>query len=262
MLPVLFSIGPFSVSSFGLFLALAFLYGTFLIWRLARAWDLDAEKVLDLTLLTFFGGLLGSRIYFIIQHLDFFGFDVIKMIAITKYPGFSFWGAFLGGWLALYFFIKRFKLEFWQMADIAATGFLGSMILGNIGCLLGGCSVGVESNLFFAVKVVGMVGQRFPIQGLEAVAYAVALYFLWPKAIHFHTPGKIVSWVLILTGIIKFIAEFFRAESMGGHFFALTLILLGFGILHKISKRTMQEEGKNLAKNLNKFKLKITGNKI
>ena len=47
MLPVLFSIGKISVSSFGIFLALGILLGIFLVWRLSRAWDLDEEKILD-----------------------------------------------------------------------------------------------------------------------------------------------------------------------------------------------------------------------
>src|SRR3989344_3155359 len=64
MLPVLFSLGPLAISSFGLFLALSFLYSTFLVWRLSRAWDLDEEKVLDFCLLIFLGGLIGARILY------------------------------------------------------------------------------------------------------------------------------------------------------------------------------------------------------
>ena len=69
MFPVLLSFGNISISSLGVFLAAGFLFAIFLIWRLSRAWDLDEEKVLDLTLLTFLGGLISSRIYFILDYL-------------------------------------------------------------------------------------------------------------------------------------------------------------------------------------------------
>lgn len=237
MLPVLFSIGPISISSFGFFLSLGFLYGAFLVWRLAKAWDLDEEKVLDLVLLTFFGGLIGARVYFVLLHLSFFSEDLFKAFLITKYPGFSLWGSLLGGWLSLFFFTRRFKLNFFQIADIAVIGFLGGNILGNIGCLLGSCSVGVRSDLFLAVNIVGEVGKRFPVQALEALMLILVLRYLWPKAIHFHIPGKILSLGLMLLGLVKFFTEFLRKDKVGGEFLAATLIVLGVVVFYKITKR-------------------------
>jgi len=164
MLPVLFSIGPITVSSFGFFLSLAFLFATFLLWRLAHGWDLNEEKILDLIILSFFGGLIGARIFFIMLNFNLFSFDLGKMLLVTKYPGLNFWGGFLGGWLTLNFFTRRFKMDFWQVADLAAIGLLGGLILGDLGCFLGGCSFGVPSNSFFAVPMVGVIGKRFPVQ--------------------------------------------------------------------------------------------------
>ena len=124
MFPTIFSIGSLSISSFGFFLSLAFLFGTFLIWRLAKAWTINEEKVLDIILLTFFGGLIISRVYFIAQNSPLFGWDIMKMILVAKYPGFSFWGSFLGGWLSLYIFSRKLKMDFWQIADLISVGFV------------------------------------------------------------------------------------------------------------------------------------------
>lgn len=242
MLPVLFSIGPILVSSFGFFLALGFLLGTFLIWRLARAWDLDEEKILDLSLLTFFGGLIGARLYFALEHFDLFSTDLIKIALITKYPGLSFWGAFLGGYLTLSFFIKRFKLELESILDIVAVGFLGGLVLGSLGCFLGGCGVGSESNLFIAVNQVGFVGKRFPIQLIEGLIFLIILWKIWPKAIHFHTPGKIFSLTLIWVGVVKFLAEFFKMGSGTGYFLSLILLTLGITFFYRITKRSFRSD--------------------
>lgn len=248
MLPVLFSIGPILVSSFGFFLALGFLFGTFLIWRLARAWDLDEEKILDLSLLTFFGGLIGARLYFALEHFDLFSTDLIKVALITKYPGLSFWGAFLGGYLTLSFFIKRFKLIFEAILDIVAVGFLGGLVLGSLGCFLGGCGVGKESSFFIAVSQVGFVGKRFPIQLIEGLFYLNLLWKIWPKAIHFHTPGKIFSLTLIWIGAVKFLAEFFKMGSGAGYFFSFVLFTLGVTFFYRISKRSFRSDVKSFIK--------------
>lgn len=130
------NIGSFNISTFGVFLASGLLLGIFLIWRLARAWDYDEEKILDLILLTIIGGLIGARLYFVFENWVIFTKEPINIFLIHKALGFSFWGGVLGGSLALIYFTKHFNLNFWKIADIAIVGFIGGLILSNIGCFL------------------------------------------------------------------------------------------------------------------------------
>lgn len=241
MLPVLFTIGPVSVSSFGFFLSLGFLVATFLVWRLARAWDLDEEKVLDLVLLTFFGALLGGRFYFIIFNFAYFGFDPLKWLLLTRYPGLNFWGALLGGWLLLYFFSKRLKQDFLQVADVAAVGLLAAVALGDLGCFLAGCGVGVASN-FLATPVVGVVGQRFPTPALEALLVFWALFNIWNRAKRFHFKGSIVGATFILLGAIKFLTSFLKEFGQSDLFLSLAVFALGMYIFYKNGKRSLKQD--------------------
>lgn len=240
MLPVLFSFGPVAISSFGFFLSVGFLYGTFLVWRLSRGWDLNEERILDLLLLTFLSGLIGARIYFVLLHSDFFASDLSRIFSITKYPGLSFWGAILGGWLAITSLATKFKLDVYRSLDLAAIGFLAGLIWADLGCLLGGCSVGVQSNLFWAVDQVGVIGKRFPVQLLEAIILMVILKHIWSKAVHFHTPGKIASLALIYLGVSKFLTDFLRSDRGEGQIFCLILIILGMMIFYKVDKKNFQ----------------------
>lgn len=253
MLPVLFSIGTVSVSSFGVFLAMGFLLGVFLIWRLSRAWDLDEEKILDLTLVTFLGGLIGARLYFVLDNLPLFREDLIRIILIHKIPGFSFWGAFLGGWLTLYYWCRTKKLDFWQVGDIASVGFLGGLILANLGCFFGGCNIGIPSNLFFAVNMVGFFGKRFPTQLLEAVLLFLVTLSIWSAATHFHARGKILALTLIYIGLIKFLMEPLKQNHNGGVYLSLVLFFLGVTILYRVTKRNIISDLKNLGNLLSKL---------
>lgn len=254
MFPVLFSAGNITISSFGVFLALGFLFGVFLVWRLARAWDFSEEKILDLTLLTFLGGLTFARVYFILEHLEVFGADPIKWFHILKFPGFSFWGGFLGGWLSLYFSIRRFKMDFAAVADIASVGFLGGLIFGSLGCFLGGCDIGIKSSLFFSVPMTGAIGKRLPVQAIEAMLLSFALFKIWSQATHFHLRGKILSLSLIYIGTIKLLMESLKQGPSSEYLFSSTLILLGVVIFYKIQggKRTPISD-------LGKFKALLVG---
>lgn len=245
MYPVLFSIGNLSVSSFGVFLALGFLLGIFLIWRLARAWDLPEEKVLDLIFLTIIGGFIGARAYFVVEHLQIFITTPLSVFLINKVPGLNFWGGFLGGWLILYVFAKRLRFDFWQIADIASVGLLGGLIFSSAGCLLGGCSAGIPSKAFFAVVQQGLMGRRWPVQLLEALLLAVALIRIWGKATHFHQRGKIASTGFIYIGIIGFLLEPLKKDHTGG-IFSIVLTVLGLTIFYRVTKQNPLAQIKEL----------------
>lgn len=247
MIPVLFKIGSISVSSFGVFLALGSLLGIFLVWRLARAWDLDEEKTLDLTLLTFLGGLIGARLYFAIEHINLFTASPLSLILINKNPGFSFWGGFLGGWLTLFFFAKRFRVDFWQLADIASVGLLGGLILSDLGCFFGACNIGIPSKAFFSVTMVGFLGKRWPIQIIEALFLFFALLKVWSKALHFHQRGKIVSLAFIYIGITRLIIEPLKQDHSSA-IFSVILLLLGLTIFYKVTKQSPIAHLENLGK--------------
>lgn len=232
---------------------MGFLYGTFLVWRLSRAWDLDEEKILDATLLTLIGGMLGARIFFAILHLQYFASAPLNLILINKVPGLSFWGAFLGGWLTLYFFSKAKRLDLWQLADIALVGVLGGLILSDAGCFFGGCNVGIPSKEFFAFTMVGFVGKRWPVQAIEALLLSISLIRIWSQATHFHQRGKIAGLGLIYIGAVKLMFEPFRVDHLGA-VFSLSFVLLGLTLYYKVTKQSLITQ----IKSLGKFLVKLT----
>ncbi len=218
MRPVLFTLenlpvlGNYSVTSFGLFLVLAILISFYIIWRLIRIYELNEEHIADLFILTMGGGFIFSRIYFIVsnpQQLDY----LTKFFQINKYPGLPFWGALLGGFLTLKFFTKRYKLNFWQIADFAIVGLFFGIFLGSIGCLLGSCQYGLESSSPLAITQQGVIGKRFPLQIIEGSVFLIGFFYLWRQILKFHSAGQIAIRGLFIFSLTKLILEFFRGDS-------------------------------------------------
>ena len=250
MHPVLISIGSVSISSFGFFLSLAFLVSVYIIWRLCRVYDINEEKILDISLLTFFGGLIGARIYFVLANFSAFH-SISQIVLINRYPGLYFWGGIIGGGAALILLTRRFKMDFWHIADFVTVGIFAGLILGTFGCLLGSCESGIPSNLPIAVSQIGLVGARFPIQFLETLAFLLSFIYLWQIGLKFHYNGRVLSVGLFLLGLIKFFAEFFRSNTTHltafltlGQVFALALILLSFVIHYHQTKRSLWSDVK------------------
>ena len=158
------------------------------------------------------------------------------MTGLVLVVGLVWWGGIRGVWLTLYYFARRFKMDFWLLADIAAVGILGGLILSDVGCFLGGCNIGIPSKAFFAVTMVGSIGKRWPIQVIESLLLSISLVKIWSKALHFHQRGKIASLGFIYIGIIKLILDPLRQDHSGS-IFSLSFIILGLTIYYKVTKQ-------------------------
>lgn len=262
MYPVLLTIGPLVISALGFFLSAAFLAAVFIVWRLAKVYDVKEDKILDVAMVTFGGGFIGARLYAVIFNWEVFG-SLEKIVLVQRYPGLSFWGGLIGGTLAFWLFTRAVKLQFWQIADFAAVGVLLGLVFGNIGCFLGGCGYGVVSDLPIALPVVGLIGKRLPISLIESAVFLWLFSNLFKQVIKFHFAGKITAVFLIWLGVVKFVTEFYRGDSRQiispfwishGHVLSILTLVAGVVVFYTRSKRNVLEDLGGLAKLLSSSK--------
>ncbi|MFN4212883.1 MAG: prolipoprotein diacylglyceryl transferase family protein [Microgenomates group bacterium] len=117
MLPVLVNLGPIKIYTFGVFLMLAFFWGSFLLWKNIRLTSFSEEDIFDGLFLALAGALLGGRLLHVILNFADFGFNLLKFILINGYPGLNFYGGLFGGLVVLYLFFLSKKIKFQQVAD-------------------------------------------------------------------------------------------------------------------------------------------------
>lgn len=252
MRPVLFNLGPLPISSFGLFLVIALFSALFISWRIARSYELDENKFIDISLLAFLGGLLGARLYFVALNWQIFQ-NISQIFLINRFPGLSFWGGLLGGLLALKLATKSSKFNFWQAVDFAAVGLMIAVVLGNIGCFLGGCYVGFPFDGPLSFQVVGVVGKRFPLALIESLWLFLIFRHLYKQALRFHFAGKIASVCLIWLGITKLTFSFLRSDlkpiAVGisdYQLWAAVSLLTGITVYYLRSRRSFNKDMKFL----------------
>lgn len=117
MLPVLFSFGPIKVYTFGVFLVLAFFWGSFFLWKLVRLTVYKEEEIFDGLFLSLGFALFFARFFYVIGNFSDFGLNLLKFILINGYPGLSLPGGLLGGFLFAYLFFFTKKRDFQAMVD-------------------------------------------------------------------------------------------------------------------------------------------------
>lgn len=144
MRQILFTIpiaGGIPVFGYGMMLFLAFLASTRLAAWLSKREKLDPEVVYDLTIWVFVGGLVGARLFYVIQYWETTVHSFWDIFKVWK-GGIVLYGSVMGGTAAffLYWALRRFPLR--PTLDVIAPALALGIALGRIGCFLNGCCYG------------------------------------------------------------------------------------------------------------------------
>src|ERR1700752_3098375 len=224
MIPVLFHIGPIPVYSFGAFMALAAVVGGWIGWLELKRYGYDPEISSSLVFAGAIGGLLGARILFILE--EWSSFVQHPWNFILTGAGFTWDGGGIGGILAATWVVRREGIPWLKAADIAAPALALAYGVGRIGChVAGDGDWGTVTDVPWGVAYTNaIVGWADPNTGIpyppgvrvhptplyEFFGGLVAFAILWSLRKKNHSPGTLAWLYLILTGLARFIVEFWR----------------------------------------------------
>ena len=198
----------------------------------------------------FFGITNLDKLALLFTNLDRLRLDQIFGLLAECVGGMVFYGGFIGGAIGIMFYCRFInkKLNKNNLLDVYAVITPLFHIFGRIGCFLGGCCYGVESEFGFTVHgntlnpPVNDVN-RFPIQlveaGINLLIFLVMLY-LFKKDI---MRDKLIYVYMLIYPVVRFIDEFFRGDTYRGFLFGLStsqwisIILFAFAIIMLIVKR-------------------------
>ncbi len=250
--PVAFSIGSIKVHWYGLMYVSALLLGIFVAkWLVTRDKLSTSQDMLDNYIIWIeVGVILGARVgyilfydpntsYYLTQPWQMFNpFDQNGDFAGIR--GMSFHGAILGFLLASTLFSYKYKINQWFFLDIAAIAIPAGYVFGRIGNFFNQELVGRVTEVPWGIYVDGVL--RHPSQLYEAFLEGPVIFvilYLYRKQKSFH--GELISLYLILYGVARFTAEFFREPDpqigfvccgwmTKGQEFCLTMIIAGLGL--------------------------------
>lgn len=224
MFPVLFSIGPYKVYTFGFLLCLSFVISTFVVWRYAKE-ELKEEEYLDTFLYTGIVSLICARLVYIIFNFDQFGLNLLRYIVVRETPGLSLLGGLTGGVFFLWYYSKIKKLQFFQLLDLFSLATVIFLIFAKIGQELSGAGFGKQTTSILAVRIIGLTGKRHPAELYEAVFYfllSLVLFFVYKKILRERWPTGLVFYLFsALSLFIVFLVEFLK--DYGVYLYGLSL---------------------------------------
>ena len=231
-------LGGAPVTSFGLFMFLAFVAAGFVGRAEMERKGYDGDKVWDLVFMAVVGGVLGAKIYYVLLNWPRLIEDPAGLV--FSRGGMVWYGGFLGATALVVWEIRRSKLPLGDMADMAAPALSLAYAVGRIGCFLVGDDWGRPTGLPWGVRFpegspptrVDVIEREFgiavdpdliarygdvvpvhPTQLYEVGLSTLIFFALWRLRRHDRGAGWLFMLWLAMAGMERFLVEFLRAKD-------------------------------------------------
>lgn len=232
--PVAFYIGPLPIFWYGIIMTVAMITGAALAYRLAAKSHIDPEHMLNLFILIIPAAIIGARLYYVLFRWEDYSYNLLEVFAV-RHGGLAIHGGLLAGILAGYFYVRRHRLNFWQMGDIFAPCVILGQAIGRWGNFINQEAFGGPVSREFISRFPAFIQKQMFIGGqyyhpaflYESLWNLLVFIFLMllRKRAQFH--GQILLSYLALYSAGRFFIEGLRTDSlMLGQFRVAQLVSL------------------------------------
>jgi phosphatidylglycerol:prolipoprotein diacylglycerol transferase len=259
MYPRLFELGPITVYTYGLLLAVAYLGGLQLALVRARRRGLDPARIMDLGILIIVSALVGAKALLLVVDWDQYWRNPAELMTFLQSAG-VFYGGLIVAVAAALWYLRRHKMPMWTVCDVFAPGIALGHVVGRLGCLMAGCCYGRPTDLPWGITFTDTfsyanVGTPLhqalhPTQIYEAGAELLILMFLLATEKRGRPfPGRTFWGYLLLYAVSRFIIEIYRGDPRGfvlggalstSQFISVLLVPLSLIMLVILSRRAPQ----------------------
>jgi phosphatidylglycerol:prolipoprotein diacylglycerol transferase len=235
MFPILFRIGSFEVTSFGLMMFLSFIVGAWLLGKQLQRYGVPKDYAWDMLAWIAIGGVLGAKLWYLALNYQDLAANPVR--ELTSRGGLVWYGGLVGGVLAYYLQVKARKLPMAVMYDGTAPALAAAYGVGRMGCFLVGDDYGryttswigiafpegappttaatlreLGSNVPAEIPGTAIV-EVIPTQLFEVAAGFIMFAILWQVGKRQLRTGQLFSLFLVLYAIERFFIEFVRAKG-------------------------------------------------
>jgi len=252
--PVIVSFGIIQIRWYGLAYVLSFLIGIYLIKKINKKDQkkIENKKIDDFFIWSIIGIILGGRIGYVLfyQTTSIFT-NPINILYIWK-GGMSFHGGLIGIIIAIWFFSKKYSINFFQISDLVSS-------VAPVGLFLGRLANFINVELYgkitdFPLAIIYPTVDQFPRHPsqlyeafFEGIVLFIILYYYKKKNYYKNNFGFITILFLILYGIFRYFIEFLREpdQHIGlffnfismGQLLSIPLIILGI-VIYLVKKNS------------------------
>ena len=223
----LLHIGPITIYSYGLMMALGMIAAVWLGMRRCTPRGLDKDEIFNMGFMGIVAGVIGAKLTYYIVELPAIIVDPSMLLDLTS--GFVVYGGIIAGVLIPVIYAKAKNLPIMKYLDVAAPCIPLAQGFGRIGCYLAGCCYGCATDSWIGVvfpegSLAPAGVSLIPTQLISAIGdFAIAgILLLYTRKDKEHPDGTGMAWYMVLYAIGRFVIEIFRNDPRGNVWFLST----------------------------------------
>ena len=208
-------IGPITLQTFGIMFAFAFIASGLVVAKRLKELDKPVDWAYELVFAALVGGIVGSRLDFIIENYDSVKNDLLGNL--FSGAGLVWYGGAIGGAIGVLLWARWRKMLNLGLLDLCAPALAIGYAVGRIGCQLSGDGdYGIPWDGPWAMAYpngtlpTDVAVHPTPIY--ETLTMGLVAYALWRLRGRFQ-PGLLFAVYLILAGAERFLVEFIRRND-------------------------------------------------
>jgi phosphatidylglycerol:prolipoprotein diacylglycerol transferase len=208
-------LGPLTLQTFGIMFALGFVAAGGLIAKRLRELGKPVDWAYEMIFAAPIGGVVGSRLDFIIQNYDEVKDDLLGNVFSGS--GLVWYGGVIGGAIGVLLWARYRRMLNLTLLDICAPALAIGYAVGRIGCQLSGDGDYGQPwdgpwAMAYPEGTVPTDETVHPTPIYETLAMGLVTYALWRLRDAFR-PGLLFALYLVLAGAERFLIEFIRRND-------------------------------------------------
>ena len=239
---VALDLGIIQIYWYSIFIFLAMLVACFVIYNEAKKRNVDEDFLVNLTFNSVIFGIVGARLYYVLFNLPYYLSNPIEILQIWN-GGLAIHGGILTALIFIIIYCKKHRIKTIHMLDIIVVGlilgqaigrwgnFFNSEAYGGITTLENLQKLGIPEFICNGMYIMGEYRQpTFLYESIWCLFGFLAMIII--RRYKSLKIGQLTGFYLVWYGIIRFIIEIMRSDSlMLGPLKIAQLVSIGFIIV-------------------------------
>jgi phosphatidylglycerol:prolipoprotein diacylglycerol transferase len=206
-----FEIFGFGVAWYGIIIATAMLFGTFLLTKIGKRYGYNENDLIDLVLVVLPSAIIGARLYYVIFEWSYYSQHLSDIFAIRE-GGLAIHGGVIAGLIAGYIMCRIKGFDFKELADFFSMPLILGQAIGRWGNFVNQEAHGGPTDLPWGIMVDGIkVHPTFLYESLWDFGIFIFLISTLSKR---EIKGTHFVKYMILYSIGRFFIEGLRTDSL------------------------------------------------